>query len=125
MTDLVHRWSHYEAHITGFVPINSVIQGPRGVTRTASPIIELTIIFPHDEPRVVQVPFPIDGGALRRRLAKSGAIVMGCELRSFTAFLRGFARHVVENLGWYRHHSFPFMGPRYTRRHLVVDEVSA
>jgi hypothetical protein len=124
MNNMSYQWSHYEAHITGFLPTNSVIQGPKGITRSVSPSIELTIVFPHDDPRVVRVRYPIEGSALRKCLCGAGAILMGNEVRRFNVFLRAFAQHVVENLGWYRPHSFPFEGPRYTRRNASVVEVS-
>ena len=92
--------------ITGFARNQLVWSGPRRKIYEG-PTVELTLTFPHDDPRPFNVPFPCGRQKLKTLVASHGGILTTKEYTALEELILAFAKHIVDNHGWFKPYRSP------------------
>ena len=92
--------------LTGFAHNQPVWSGPRRKIYEG-PTVELTLTFPHDDPGTFNVPFPCGRQKLKTLVASHGGILSTKEYTALEKLILAFAKHIVDNHGWYKPYRSP------------------
>lgn len=93
--------SHYIIAISGFAH-DQLVWKRRQLNIHKGPTIEITIAFPQDPTRRFNVPYPITRDMLRKLVSREGGILRPKQLKLLHERIEEFAKHIVDNHGWYR-----------------------
>jgi hypothetical protein len=71
------------------------------------PTVELTLTFPHDPPRTLNVPIPVSRRRLTNLVARDGGVGFPKDYKRLEELIFEFCLYLIHNHSWHRPYRSP------------------